>query len=128
MNNVTSRLAVRIKHIPEGQIDWSDNTPQRSKSSLTIDDLIPSEEDGVVIYDRAVTYVMRIFVTFFKSLSALQNLVPKPHSPHTPSKSEVVPMMILAKDEKYKQANMEILEILKTEANPSGNPQVKHMY
>ena len=65
---------------------------------------------------------MGILVTPFKSLAGLRNLVPEPHSPHPPSKSEIVPMKILAKDEK---ANLEILEIFKTEVNPSGEPQVK---
>ena len=110
MNNVTSRLSVRIKHLPEGQVDWSDTKPQRSLNDLTIDDLIPSEDDGCALHHRAVAYVMRILVIFFKSLSSLQNLVDKPHCPHPPSISEVVPMKILAKDEKYQQANLEILE------------------
>ena len=119
MNNVTSRLAVRIKHIPEGQVDWSDTKPQKSRNDLTIDDLIPNEDDGRALHDRTVK------VTYFKSLSNLQNLVPKPHCPHPPSKSEVVPMKILAKDEKYQQANLEILEIFKADANPLAIPQVR---
>ena len=125
MNNVTSRLAVRIKHVPEGQVDWSDMKPQRSLNDLTIDDLIPNEEDGCAIHHRAVIYVMRILVISFKSLFGLQNHVPKPHCPHPPSKSEIAPMKILAKDEKYQQANLEILEIFKKEANLSANPQVR---
>ena len=125
MNNVTSRLSVRIKHLPEGQVDWSDTKPQRSLNDLTIDDLIPSEDDGHALHHRAVAYVMRILVTFFKSLSSLHNLVNKPHCPHPPSKSEVVPMKILAKDEKYQQENLEILEFFRMEANPSALPQVR---
>ena len=125
MNNVTSRLAVQIKHIPEGQVDWSDTKPQRSLNDLTIDDLVPNEEDGCVLHGRAVAYVMKILVTFFKCLSSLQNLVAKPRCPYPPSKSEVVPMKILAKDEKYQQANLEILESFKMEANPSAIPQVR---
>ena len=82
MNNVTSRLAIRIKHIPEGQVDWHDSKPQQSPSSLTIDDITPNEEDGRIVHERAVTYVMGILVTHFKSLDGLSNLVPQPHCPH----------------------------------------------
>ena len=34
-------------------------------------------------------------------------------------------MKILAKDEKYQQANLEILEIFKAHANPLAIPQVR---
>lgn len=34
-------------------------------------------------------------------------------------------MKILAKDEKYQQANLEILESFKMEANPSAIPQMR---
>ena len=115
MNNVTSRLAIRIKHLPEGQIDWHDSKSQRSPRSLTIDNITPSEEDGRIVYERAVTYVMGILVTH---LEGFRNLVPQPHCPR-PHQSQ--PMKILAK---YQQANLEILEIFKTEANPSSKPQV----
>lgn len=74
MNNVTSWLAVQIKHIPEGQV----TKPQRSLNDLTIDDLIPNEEDGCVLHRRAVAYVTKILVTFFK---CLQNLVTNVYIP-----------------------------------------------
>ena len=63
MNNVTSRLAVRIKHIPEGQVDWSDIKPQKGRNDMTIDDLIPNEDDGRALHDRTVAYVKKILVT-----------------------------------------------------------------
>ena len=68
MNNVSCQLVVQINHVlSKGQIDWSDSKPQKSKSSLTIKDLIPSEEDGGDVHDRAVTYIMRFLFTIFKS-------------------------------------------------------------
>ena len=112
MNNVTFHLAVRIKHVPEGHVDWSDTKLQRSRNDLTIDDLISNEDDGRELHSRAVAYVKKILETSFKSLSGLQSLVPNPRCPHPPSKSEVVPMKILAKDEKYQQTYLEILETL----------------
>lgn len=63
---------------------------------------------------------MGILVTRFKSLAVLRilrNLVVQPHSPHPP---EIIPMKILAKDEKDQQGDLEILEIFNTEVNPSG--------
>ena len=52
MINMTSRLAVKIKNIPLGGINWSDNTPQRSRSSLKAEDIIPNEEDGDTTSNR----------------------------------------------------------------------------
>ena len=50
MMNVTSRLAVQVKYLPEGNVDRSDTRPQRTRSELTIDDLIPNESDGEQLY------------------------------------------------------------------------------
>ena len=69
MVNVTSRLAVKVKYLPDGIIDWSDATPQRSRSTLTIDDLIPNEADGEEMYTRAVEYVMRFMATHFRAFT-----------------------------------------------------------
>ena len=49
-----------------------------------------------------------LIVIHFKSLAGPRNLVPEPHSPHPPSKSEIMPMKFIVKDEKYQQANLEI--------------------
>ena len=69
MLNVTSRLAVKVKYLPEGIIDWSDTSPQRSRNTLSINDLIPNEADGEEMYIRAVEYVMRFMATHFRALS-----------------------------------------------------------
>lgn len=52
MVNMTSRLAVRIKNVLPGSINWSDKSPQGSRSSLKAED-IPNEEDGEVMSKRA---------------------------------------------------------------------------
>ena len=124
MMNVTSRLAVKVKYLPEGNIDWSDTRPQRSRSELTIDDLIPNESDGEQLYKRAVDYVMSFLVNHFKSLQHLKNHAPVLQMPHPVSKSHVVPMKVLHKDEKYTKDTIDILECLKTDANMRGDHQV----
>ena len=121
MMNVTSRLAVKVKYLPEGNVDWSDTCPQKSRSELTIDDLIPNESDGKQLYKRAVEYMMRFLVNHFKSLHHLKSQAPVSQTPYPVSKSHVVPMKILDKDEKYTK---DILECLKTDANLRGDHQV----
>ena len=113
MVNMTTRLAVRIKNVPPGSINWSDKSPQASRSSLKAEDIIPNEDNGEVMSKRATAYIMRFLVGTFKALKHLENLVPKQHSPHPVSKSQVVPMKILDVDEKYTQGNLDILDQLK---------------
>ena len=110
MMNVTSRLAVQIKYLPQGVVNWSDSQPQKKRRELTIHDIVPSESDGLMMYNRAVDYVMRFMASHFKALSKFVTQVPQLKSPHPVSKSIVAPMRILLQDEKYTEANIEILE------------------
>lgn len=109
MLNVTSRLAVQIQYLPQGTVNWSDAEPQKSRSELILDDIIPSESDGLMMYSRAVDYVMRFMAAHLKALSKFSTEVPCLKSPHAVSQSVVAPMKILQKDEKCTQANVEIL-------------------
>ncbi len=123
MKNVTARLALKIQNRPQ-EINWSDSRPQRSRSALTINDLVPNNSDGEELHQRAVAYVMRFLVAKFRSLSTLKQFVPSLRSPHPVSKSEVVPMKILPFDKKYTQENIHILERFQSDAGLSSDPQV----
>ena len=61
----------------------------------------------------------------FTDLKALTTLIPPVEPLHPIAKSEVVPMKILFKDEKYKSATIEILTQLLDDASLSGKEQVK---
>ena len=115
---------MKVKYILSREVDWNDTTPQKSRSELTIDDLIPNEADGEEMFVRAVQYVMRFMVTHFKAFAHLKNKVFPLKLPHPVKKSEVAPLKILDKDEKYTQANIEILESFKKDAHMTCNPQV----
>ena len=123
MMNVTSRVAVQIKYLPQGVINWSDTQPQK-KSELAVHDVVPSESDGLMMFNRAVDYVMRFMASHFKALSKFATQVPQLKSPHVVSQSIVAPMKILHKDEKYTEANVEILEQIMSNAQLKGDPQV----
>ena len=124
MLNVTSRLAVQIKYLPQGAVNWSDKEPQMKRSELAVHDIVPSESDGLNMYNRAVDYVMRFMASHFKAFSRFANQVPQLKSPHVVSQSMVAPMKILHKDEKYTEANVEILEQIMSDAQLKGDPQV----
>ena len=124
MMNVTSRLAVQMKYLPQGVVNWSDTHPQKSRGELAVHDIIPSESDGLMMYNRAVDYVMRFMASHFKAFSKFANQVPQLKSPHVVSQSIVAPMKILHKDEKYTEANVEILEQIMYDAQLKGDPQV----
>ena len=59
MLNITSRLAVRLRYLPDWDFDWSDNNAQQKRQSLELEDFLPDEEDGHHIHTRAVEYTIR---------------------------------------------------------------------
>lgn len=63
MKNTTARIAVEIKNLPGYEFDWNDHTPQCPIQSLTEEDILPCENDGVIIYNRMVAYVKNSLYT-----------------------------------------------------------------
>ena len=123
MLNITSRLAVRIRHIPDWEFDWADTRPQMNRDLLTISDFLPSEADAAELKKRAVSYIMNFLVQEFPALIDLKKLLPR--KPETViAKSEVVPMQVLFKDEKYIAETIDILSQLADDAHLSGQTQV----
>lgn len=124
MLNITSRLAIRIRNLPDWDVDWTDSKAQRSRDSLTVDDFLPNEEDAKEIKQRAADYVQRFLVDEFPSLSDLAKFAPVTEPFVPPKKSEVVPMKVLFKDEKYTTETIDILTQLMEDADLDGDPQV----
>ena len=75
MINATTRLAVRIKHLPSS-VNWEDKEAQCSRHTLTIDDFLPSDRDSVVLQGHATRYIMEFLVSHFQSLGSLKRFVP----------------------------------------------------
>ncbi len=67
---------------------------------------------------------MTFLVENFPDLKHLLKFIPTPEPLHPVLPSEVVPMKILFKDEKYKSETIEILSQLLTDARLSGDQQV----
>lgn len=124
MMNVTARLAVRLKNLPDWDCDWSDTTPQKSRQSLGIFDILPNEDDAAQLELRAIEYMMKFLVIEFKDLSGLKKYVPPQVSLHPVEKSEVVPMKVLFKDEKHTSETIDILSQLMKDAALTGTSQV----
>ena len=76
MLNITGRLAVRLRYLPDWEVDWSDRSPQRCKRSLGISDILPSEDDAAQLKERAIVYMMNFLVKEFKSLASLKQHIP----------------------------------------------------
>lgn len=124
MLNVTARLAVSIKNVPNWDVDWNDSTPQRPRSSLNCSHFLPTAQDAEALNNTATQYVMEFLVEHFDSLSDLKPILPQRKSPHPAEKPTVVPMKILFRDEKYKTETIEIIRQLMEDAKLSGNSQV----
>jgi len=71
MLNMSARLAVEIKHLPDWEVDWNDITPQADPATVTISDLLPTEADGSILHKRAVQRIMQFLVTEFSCLNCL---------------------------------------------------------
>ena len=125
MLNITSRLAIRLRYLPEWEFDWSDMQPQRSRESLTISDFLPDEHDAAELRTRAIQYIMCFLVQTFNGLHDLAQFVPEQQSLHPTVKSEVVPMKVLFKDEKYTAETIDILTQLVEDGNLQGSCQVR---
>ena len=123
MMNITSRLAVRMHHLPEN-VDWNDTTPQRSLDSLTINDFMLSESEAEAFKQRAILYTAQYLVKEFKSLGSLQKFLPLQSQIHPVVKTEFVPMKVLFKDENYTSETIDILCSLMKDADLKGNNQV----
>ena len=126
MLNLTTRLAVNLRYLPDWEVNWSDTCPQRSQESLTISDFPPSEEDAEMLRERAIHYTMEFLVTEFSSLTDLKRHVPSQQPFHPVQKTQVVPMSILFKDELYKSETVEILSQYIADAQLSGCHQVTY--
>ena len=123
MLNLTSRLAISVRDIPDGA-DWSDRSPQASRSDLTSTDILPDVEDALALQKRALLFLQQFLVSNFDDLHELQSLTPATHSSGTVEKTEVVPMHILFRDEKYVAENVAILGELIKDAKLTGSDQV----
>lgn len=124
MLNIIARLAVRIRHFPDWEFDWADTRPQMNRDLLTISDFLSSEADAAELKKRAVNYIMNFLVQEFPALSDLKKFLPgKPEK--VVAKSELVPMEVLFKDEKYIAETIDILSQLIEDARLSEQAQVK---
>lgn len=124
MLNLTSRLAIKVMNLPEWEVDWSDRSPQRSLDSLTLTDFLPTEDDAGELKKRAIIYVMKLLVDEFPNLADLKAFTTSDNIPTEVLKCEVVPMVVLFKDEKYIADTIDILTRLMEDAHLTGNPQV----
>ena len=124
MLNITARLAIRFRHLPDWEVDWSDRSPQRSRQSLGVSDILPSDDDAAQLQQRATSYMMNFLVREFKDLARLRVYAPEEVPLHPVEKSEVVPMKVLFKDEKYTSETIDILTQLAEDAALTGDSQV----
>eukprot|EP00118_Oscarella_pearsei_P007217 m.34573 g.34573 ORF g.34573 m.34573 type:complete len:252 (+) comp31999_c0_seq2:517-1272(+) len=108
MWNLTTRLVIPIKNMPEDSTQ-RDNRPQRSRSSLSASDILFDDEDGRSIIDDAVFLVMNFLTERVRCLAHLKGqLICTP--PGNVTKTKVTALEILDVDEAYTDENIEILK------------------
>lgn len=126
MENTTSRIAIRIQNYPPYEVDWADNSSQRSRRDLREKDILPNDEDGQILYDHMLKFVMSFTVKKLKSLSDLLQFLPSPSDCSHAHKSEVVPLKLLFMDEKSIDENIQILVQYTKDASLDGSAQVPY--
>ena len=114
---------MNIRYTPDDQFDWSDDKPQRSMDSLTVADFMLSKSDAEEMSTRATRYMMGSLVANFSTFSDLKEFVPDETPLHPVVKTEVIPMKILFRDEKYISENDRDTKLLEN-AKLCGDPQV----
>ena len=77
-----------------------------------------------MLKQHAVHFIMKLLVKMFTSLHDLEEFIPSVDPIHPVQKSEVVPMKLMLKDEKYKSETIDILTQLHSDAALSGDHQV----
>ena len=122
MENTTSRLAVRIKKYPPFNFEWNDMTPQKSRGDLNESDVLASEEDGVRLRSHMLKFMMSFMVKQLISLSDLAKFITSQNPPPV-EKSEIIPLKMLFRDEKFIDENIQMLQYMKDAAS-EGTPQV----
>ena len=75
MLNVTSRLAVEIKHVPEEDMSWTDTACQRIRSLLSVSEILLKRARYCMIVTS-----MELLVSKFKSLEGLKHTYGVPSS------------------------------------------------
>ena len=123
MENTTSRLAIQIQNYPPYEVDWADNSAQKARCDLEEKDILPNDEDGQQLYDHMLKFVMSFLVKKLESLSDLCQFLPSAVERST-CKSEIVPLMLLFRDEKSIDENIQILVQYTKDAELDGSPQV----
>ena len=83
-----------------------------------------SESDAEEMSARAMRYMMGFMVNNFSTFSDLKKFVPEETLLHPMVKTEVIPMKILFRDEKYISETIEIPTKLLEDAKLRGDPQV----
>jgi hypothetical protein len=87
-------------------------------------DYLPTEEDARELHSRALSYMMKFLVDEFPDLNDLKEFTDNSEVLKDAYKSEVAPMVVLFKDEKYIADTIDILTRLMEDAKLNGNPQV----
>ena len=86
MLNMTSRLAIDIRYIPE-HVNWSDKNPQGIRSELIAAEILPGPDDAAILQKRALTYLQHFLVSEFADLFQLRPFLPDPHPTYPVKKS-----------------------------------------
>ena len=103
---------MRMGNLPDWPFNWNDNKPQCPIDSLTISDFLPSEEDATNLKSRAISYMKGFLVSEFSSLADLKVFVASSAQSQQSDPSDVVPMKVLFKDEKFTNETIDILSQL----------------
>ena len=72
MLNATAHLAIAIQNLPNFEFSWSDSEPQQSRTSLSVNDFLPSESDGI-LQERATAYLEFLVTQFWAEKAVTTN-------------------------------------------------------
>ena len=100
-------------------------SPQGSRSQLTVAGILSDADDSMVLTKQALVFLQHFITSQFDDVHDLQPFLPGTHTPESVEKTEVVPMRLVFRDEKYVTENVAILRDLARDANLTGHHHVR---
>ena len=119
----TSRLALQVVHTPPSALQMTAALPQKARSEVTPEDLMPNDGGEALFCKRAQLKIKKILVAHFTAFHHLKDEVIDPALDYTAEASVLHPLSLMFVNNSIIDNNVEILCKIKDELGIDGSKQ-----
>jgi hypothetical protein len=119
----TSRLALQVVHTPPPALRMTAALPQKDRTELSPEDIMPNDDDEALFCNRAQIKVKQILVTHFAAFYHLKDKVVDPALDCAAQASVLHPLSLMFVNNSIIDNNVEILCKIKDELGIDGSKQ-----